>query len=201
MMGVIFKESDDVENLLIPYIQKINPEISKEKISDLYLKASVGEISAFRFWKSLGFGGEYPEIEKTYLEESFEVTSGFKDTVLKLSNSYQLAVLSNEVGQWNSYLRKKFELNRFFEDIIISSEVGFRKPDKRVYEKLLKAIQAPPESCVFVDDRLENLRPASDLGIKTVWFSKGNSGLDYSPDYELDNLNNLQEALEVFENA
>ncbi|MCD4844756.1 MAG: hypothetical protein K8R25_09745 [Methanosarcinales archaeon] len=64
VMGVIFEVGDDTNDLLVPYIQKRNDMVSAEKINEMYLKISLGEISSFDFWNELGFDSEYPEIER-----------------------------------------------------------------------------------------------------------------------------------------
>jgi len=166
LMDVIFEVGDDTNDLLVPYIQKMDDMISAEKINEMYLKASLGEISSFDFWNELGFGSKYPEIERDYLDTYLRIDSEFVEIAKTLSKDYSLAILSNDVKEWSNYLRTKFDLSRFFKIIIISGEVGYRKPDKRIYNILLDKIQSPPSDCVFVDDRSKNLRPGSEIGIK-----------------------------------
>ena len=87
-----------------------------------------------------------------------------------------------------------------FKIIIISGEVGYRKPDKRIYNILLDRIQSPSSDCVFVDDRAKNLRPASEIGIKTIRFVREESNNDISADFEISGFAELPQAIErVFE--
>ncbi len=46
-------------------------------------------------------------------------------------------------------------LNKYFETIIISEEVGFSKPDKRIFELALNKLNLQPENTLFVGDDLE----------------------------------------------
>jgi epoxide hydrolase-like predicted phosphatase len=55
-----------------------------------------------------------------------------------------------------------------FDDVVISSEVGLRKPDPAVYELAAERLGLPPAGCVFVDDLPGNLKPALALGMATV---------------------------------
>ena len=200
VMGVIFEVGDDTNDLLVPYIQKINDMISAEKINEMYLKASLGEISSFDFWNELGFGNKYPEIERDYLDTYLRIDSEFVEVAKTLSKNYSLAILSNDVKEWSNYLRTKFDLSRLFKIIIISGEVGYRKPDKRIYNILLDRIQSPPSDCVFVDDRAKNLRPASEIGIKTIRFVREESNNDISANFEISSFAELPQAIErVFE--
>lgn len=193
VMGVIFEVSDDVNDLLVPYIQKRNKAISSEKINEMYLKASLGEISSFDFWNQLGFGGEYPEIEKDYLGTCLRIDPEFKRATGELAKNYSLAILSNDVKEWSDYLRAKFGLDELFKTIIISGEVGYRKPDKRIYKILLDRIQSIPSDCVLVDDRPKNLRPASEMGIKTIRFAREKSNYDFAADFEVNSFAELPE--------
>lgn len=199
-MGVIFEVGDDTNDLLVPYIQKRNDMISAEKINEMYLKASLGNISSFDFWKELGFYSEYPEIEREYLDTCLTIDPDFIETARKLVKNYYLAILSNDVKEWSNYLRAKFDLNSLFKIIIISGEVGYRKPDKRIYNILLDKIQSSPSNCVFIDDRAKNLLPASEMGIKTIRFFRDESN-DYFPaDFEITSFLELAQASErVFE--
>ncbi|VVB97505.1 Phosphoglycolate phosphatase [uncultured archaeon] len=170
VMGVIFEVGDITNDLLVPFIQKRNDTISAEKINEMYLRASLGEISSFDFWKELGFRSEYPEIEREYLDAYLTIDPDFIETARTLVKNYYLAMLSNDVKEWSAYLRAKFDLNSLFKIIIISGEVGYRKPDKRIYNILLERIQSSPSNCVFIDDRAKNLLAASEMGIKTIRF-------------------------------
>jgi len=203
VMGVIFEVSDDTNDLLVPYIQKRNDMVSAEKINEMYLKVSLGEISSFDFWNELGFDSEYPEIEREYLDTCLRIYPEFTGIAKKLTRIYSLALLSNDVKEWSNYLRAKFDLNLFeIIIIIISGEVGYRKPDKRIYDILSDSIQSPLSCCVFVDDSSKNLRPASEIDIETIRFVRGESNDDFSADFEISSFTELPQAIErVFKSA
>ena len=195
-MGVIFEVGDDTNDLLVPYIQKRNDLISAEIINEMYLKASLGEISSFDFWKELGFYSEYPEIEREYLDTCLTIDPDFIETARTLLKKYYLAILSNDVKEWSTYLRVKFDLNSLFKIIIISGEVGYRKPDERIYNVLLDRIHSSPSNCVLIDDREKNLLPASEIGFKTIRFIREES-IDYFPaDFEISSFVELPQVIE-----
>jgi putative hydrolase of the HAD superfamily len=74
-------------------------------------------------------------------------------------------MLSNSWGT-NSYPRPL--LSELFDGLVISGEVGIRKPAPRIYEMAAEAIGCEPHECVFVDDLPFNLTPAEELGMATV---------------------------------
>ena len=173
-MGVIFKEGDDVTNILIPFLNSKSSHIDEAKVRDLYYKASLGRISSLEFWKNLNLADKYPEIEKEYIYNNFDLNPDFKETAEILKTKYFLAVLSNDVAEWSKDLRVRFGLNDLFKITIISGDIGFRKPDIRIFKVLLERIKSDPKECVFIDDKLVNIRSASELGLKTILFANKN---------------------------
>jgi putative hydrolase of the HAD superfamily len=59
-------------------------------------------------------------------------------------------------------------LSEIFDGVVISGEVGIRKPASRIYELGAEAIGLSPAQCVFVDDLPFNLPPAQELGMATI---------------------------------
>lgn len=171
-MGVVFEVGDDTNDLLVPFIQKLNPKVSKEFINEVYVEASLGNITSKEFWIRIGVACEYnyKDIEVKYLDECLVLDKDFIEVAQSLKNEYGLALLSNDVKEWSNYLRNKFELNTVFDIVIISGDVGLRKPDTKIYELFLERSGAKPEDCIFIDDRDKNLVAAMKLGIKGVKF-------------------------------
>jgi putative hydrolase of the HAD superfamily len=75
-------------------------------------------------------------------------------------------LLSNSWG--NTYPRELFD--ELFDGVVISSEVGLRKPDPAIFERALDLIGLPPHECAFVDDIEHNVRAAERLGIVGVHY-------------------------------
>jgi epoxide hydrolase-like predicted phosphatase len=59
-------------------------------------------------------------------------------------------------------------MSELFEGIVISGEVGMRKPAPRIYELGAERIGVEPAACVYVDDLPFNLEPARELGMATI---------------------------------
>ncbi len=60
------------------------------------------------------------------------------------------------------------ELRARFDDIVLSGEVGLRKPDPAIYRLAARRLEVEPEDCVFVDDLAGNVRAAAALGMTAV---------------------------------
>ena len=195
VMGVIFKVGDDTNDLLVPFVQELDSNISRETVNDLYVAASLGEINSREFWEKLGFAKQYPEIEREYLDTRLTIDREFKDVAQRLRERFCLGILSNDVSEWSMYLQKKYRLD-FFHAIVISGDVGYRKPDRKIYEILLQTVKAKPDNCIFVDDRCRNLIPAKKIGIKTIRFAREFEESEFRPDTEITSFKELEKAIE-----
>jgi epoxide hydrolase-like predicted phosphatase len=71
-------------------------------------------------------------------------------------------------NSWGEGRYDRSEFPDLFDGVVISGEVGIRKPDPQIYALGAEAIDLPPEACVFVDDLAGNLKPARELGMATV---------------------------------
>jgi epoxide hydrolase-like predicted phosphatase len=59
-------------------------------------------------------------------------------------------------------------LGELFDAVIVSGEVGLRKPDPEIYRLGARELGVDPLDCVFVDDLPGNLAPAAALGMTVV---------------------------------
>ncbi len=196
MMGVVCEVADDVNDLLVPYILRTDASATSKRINELYRKASLGKISSCDFWTKLGFETKYPKIERDYLDSCLRLDPYFMNIARSLKESYSLAVLSNDVKEWSSYLRNKFGLKELFKVVVISGEVGYRKPDREIYVLLLDRIHVSPSSCVLIDDQSKNLHTASQLGMKTIKFLREEGANDSSGNFEITSFSQLPETVD-----
>jgi len=58
--------------------------------------------------------------------------------------------------------------DEIFDAVVISGEVGMRKPEPRIFQHALGLIGEPGESCVFIDDIEANIRAARNLGMTGI---------------------------------
>jgi epoxide hydrolase-like predicted phosphatase len=71
----------------------------------------------------------------------------------------------------NSWGTRRYDrglLAELFDGVVISGDVGMRKPTPEIYELGAQRIGLGPSQCVFVDDLPFNLKPAAELGMATV---------------------------------
>lgn len=91
--------------------------------------------------------------------------------LLSRQAGYTLMTLNNESEELNQYRIEKFGISQIFEAFISSCWLGVRKPIPRFYHRALGIAHAEPASSLFIDDRQQNLTPASSLGMNVVLFT------------------------------
>jgi len=84
---------------------------------------------------------------------------------------YTLMTLNNEADELNRHRIEKFGISEIFEAFLSSCWLGVRKPMRKFYERGLGIAQAKPATSLFIDDRQQNLAPASALGMNVIHFT------------------------------
>ena len=104
---------------------------------------------------------------------------GAIDTVRWLRESgRRLALLTNGAGPAQRRKLARFGLERLFDAILIEGELGFGKPDERVYLRALDALDARPADAWMVGDHLEfDVGAPQKLGVSGVWVDAGGGGV------------------------
>jgi putative hydrolase of the HAD superfamily len=170
MYGVILK---DPEGGLLPYINRFFPDLHYDDVYMHWNKANVGELFSSGFFSNIGFKGDLKKIEKEYLD-TLEIDGAFYSSAETLKKHYRLALLSNDLSEWSSYLRDKFNINSYFDAVVISSDVKLKKPDIQIFDLLLDSLSLPAHDCVYIDDRRTNLTTAKSLGMEPILFNSRN---------------------------
>jgi len=122
-----------------------------------YLKPAVTDEEIDTAWNSILI--HYPA-------EKFELLK-------ELRGQYQLLALSNinelHAAAIDVQVRKQFgaaDMSSYFDHAFYSHEMGSRKPEKEIYQRVLDEKCLEPSHTLFIDDKLENVNAAAALGIK-----------------------------------
>jgi putative hydrolase of the HAD superfamily len=84
----------------------------------------------------------------------------------------KLALLTNNVKEFGSAWRATFPVDELFAVVVDSSEVGVRKPDRRIYLLTCERLAIEPTSAVFIDDNRDNVEAARAVGMEAVQFGE-----------------------------
>lgn len=85
------------------------------------------------------------------------------------ATSITTAALTNTSTEFGDYFRQ-IGLDDFFDPLMLSGDLGSRKPNKRIYELALQMLKLKPEQCIFIDDKRSNIEPAERLGMKVILY-------------------------------
>jgi putative hydrolase of the HAD superfamily len=83
---------------------------------------------------------------------------------------HRMAMLTNNVQEWEPLWRTMLPVDEIFELVIDSGWVGYRKPERQVYEITLERLGLPASSCLFLDDLEVNCEAARELGFTAVHY-------------------------------
>lgn len=99
------------------------------------------------------------------------VIPGTKEMLTKLRPSYSLGLLSNFThGPAARKILSQTELDKFFEVVIISGELGYRKPHLFPFLELVDRLRAPNHQVVYVgDDPEPDIFGSRRAGLQPVW--------------------------------
>ena len=87
------------------------------------------------------------------------------------SRGHRMALLTNNVREWEPLWRSMLPVDEIFELIVDSAFVGMRKPEPEIYQLTLERLgYPPPAECLFIDDVEVNVEAARELGLATVHF-------------------------------
>jgi putative hydrolase of the HAD superfamily len=110
-----------------------------------------------------GFGERYFE----HLHPNVPMIEYMRDL---RGRGYKLAICTNNVREWEPLWRAKLPVDELFDVVVDSGFVGWRKPERRIYEIALERLGVPASDALFIDDVELNCQVARELGMEAVWF-------------------------------
>ena len=124
---------------------------------------------------------------------------GAEEAVKRLHEKYRLFLVSNGTATVQHSRLTSAGLYPYFEQVFISQEIGFNKPDKAFFDSCFARIPGfAPEKALMVGDSLtSDIKGGINAGVKTVWVNPTHKPCgDVRPDYEIEGLCQLEALLE-----
>ena len=128
----------------------------------------------------------------------YKILSPFEEVpkVLKSlkEKNFKLAILSNGTPPLLNELVRSNNLNNLFDDIFSIEEVGVFKPDSKVYDMPVKKYKIEKNEITFLSANTWDVSGGGNYGYNSIWVNRNNNifdKLDYSPQNEIKNLNDL----------
>lgn len=148
-----------------------------------------GLITEKQFWETMcsNLGVNRPESKSLWGDAfrlSYRPNSDVFRICAKLRNrGYRTALLSNTEIPAVKYF---YELNYgCFDNVFFSCELKLSKPERALYELVLAELKSSPSQTLFIDDRIEYVLGARDVGIRSIQFESYERLLDQFRDYSI----------------
>jgi putative hydrolase of the HAD superfamily len=125
-----------------------------------------------------------------------------QETLDQLRSRFPMAVVSDAQSAYAVPELRAVGLLHYFNPIIVSGDYGYRKPDPRLFQKALDALQVRPEQALFFgNDLFHDIFGAQQVGMKAIFISynQGNtSPQTITPDYTICRFAELPQAIDYF---
>lgn len=138
-------------------------------------KATLGLIDEQIHWQTIAStlgvaDGGIDEFREKFWEGDL-IDTQLVEFIKNLNSVVKTGLLSNAWSGARDYFCQRVDCDQVFQYSIFSYEVGLKKPDKRIYEKILSLMKVEAAEAIFVDDFLENIECANELGIHGIQFT------------------------------
>jgi len=97
------------------------------------------------------------------------------EVLTELKNrGYKLGIITNTVTSREEHVRmalRRIDVEKYFDAIVTSVDVGFNKPDEKIFLAALKAVNVKPEETVMVGNRISaDILGGNRVGMKTILY-------------------------------
>jgi FMN phosphatase YigB (HAD superfamily) len=92
------------------------------------------------------------------------------EIIVSLKGRWRLGLLSNTDPLHFNYIVSTFPIISVLEKWILSYEVGFKKPDARIFQRAMEWASVEPEKILFIDDTKGYVEAAVSLGMQGIHF-------------------------------
>lgn len=118
-------------------------------------------------------------ISEAYIQQSPYGTvlkKGAIELLTKLKDAYQLHVITNGFKEVQHTKLQQCALDPYFEHIIISEDIGYNKPDVRIFREAERLANTNREECLMIGDNFNtDIVGAKNAGWQSIWYNPDNN--------------------------
>jgi putative hydrolase of the HAD superfamily len=106
---------------------------------------------------------------RTGMAKFLRLEVGVRELLTRLGARYRLGLVTNGTSATQRGKLASLEIEELFDPVIVSEEVGFRKPDVRIFQAAIATWNLPIEEVLFVgDDPISDIEGARAAGMQAV---------------------------------
>ncbi len=151
--------------------------------------------------KKLGLSGDVEALVDAHelaCSEAMFVFPEVTEALAALSEKFTLGLITNGPGPMQREKLARFDLNRFFAVIAVDTEVGYSKPDARIFEWAAARAKLSPEELLFVgNDPVADIGGARGAGWQNCCIVRGGLGVEEAAERTIFSLRELPDAAKV----
>ena len=204
----------EVVGLIIQAFSDIFSNVKPNTIVDAFLESDRIAISEFnagasgdvarigrsgRFLQLLGLCEDYAPSITTYYQYTYpRINAAVRHAIPVMSHlarKFQLGVISNGLPDVQYQKLETLGIKHLFNCIILSEEIGIRKPASRIFWKATTLSNRLPENCLYIGDTYSSdVIGAKNAGMKACWYNPRGECVqqrEVEPDFEIRSLDEL----------
>ena len=113
-----------------------------------------------------------------------------------LDQHYYLHIITNGFAEAQRIKLENTGIGKFFKELIISEEIGHRKPSSKVFETAVEKVNGSMEESIMIGDDLEvDIIGAADAGMDQVYYNPDLKSCSYPVTYEVSCLSEVRSIL------
>jgi epoxide hydrolase-like predicted phosphatase len=144
----------------------------KEKFEEIALAGARGDITSMELVDRLSREtGETQRDVWDGISEKCSVNPEMITFIRSLKPAYKTGLLTNFSQDWLEKILNDNEIADLFDPLVVSSSVKRIKPEKEIFQIMLRLLYMQPEETVFFDDRIANVEAAKKLGMHAFLFT------------------------------
>ena len=156
-------------------------QINEDQVSNAFSKhltdLDSGKINETSFWQniandvdSLPLKQNSESLWDTYFRKHAKPNHDVLKLAQSLRESYTMGIISN-IEQVTHKVVDDWNLLDSFEHLFMSYQIGFSKPDSRIYKHVIENLSFGPGSMLFIDDRKPNVDAAKGAGLNAIHYT------------------------------
>lgn len=149
----------------------VNLEERKSYFFELALSMDKGTLSKDEFLQILSKETNKRPAAIEFELNNFELDQQLIKLLEQLASNYKIGLLCNASAKIIGPIITNNNLAKYFHSVVISSDVGLAKPQREIYELILKELKTSANHAIFIDDRQANVDAANSIGITGILYT------------------------------
>ena len=150
-----------------------------------------------RVFNALGQESGARELAELHCRETMDGIIIYPDAISvieSMGEKYRLCMITNGPPVWQREKIEKLDISKYFEEIIVSGELGHHKPSPRIFNEMTKRMNVEPSEIIYIgNDYRKDIMGADAAGWKTAWVNRQDEEVNaVEPTYQISELSDLK---------